>query len=172
MNYRSEKFEEVYANEGFDLCFDTTNESLKMAQIIKAGGRIVTIAGTPTLESMQLMTGGNPGCLINCVIPGRSKRAEFIAAQAGGAEWEHLFLQPSRADLEQLAKVLEAGTVKPVLDAIWDLNDDDPTTGWEGAFAKATSGRAMGKCVIRICQSDAPLPSTNTGKLNKSVGLV
>jgi NADPH:quinone reductase-like Zn-dependent oxidoreductase len=61
VNYHSEKFYEKYANDPFDVCFNTTDESLQMIGVIKDGGMIMTIAGKPTFESIQAAAGGNPG---------------------------------------------------------------------------------------------------------------
>ena len=59
VDYKTSKFEELFAAEDrkFDVCFDCTNESLKMASIVKKGGKIVTIAGAPTLESIRAIGG-------------------------------------------------------------------------------------------------------------------
>lgn len=151
VNYRSENFEEIYAGDKgqFDLCFDCTGESMKMAQIVKKGGKIITIHGTPTLESIRTI--GGTGCIISMVIPKKAKRAEFKAAQAVGADWDHVFLRPSHEDIAALAGHLASGAVRPVLDGVWDA---EPAS-WKGAFDRAFSGRAKGKCVVRFVKPDA-----------------
>lgn len=149
VDYRSQKFEELYGGDKgkFDFCFDCTGESIKMTKIVKEGGKIVTIHGAPTIESIASI--GGSGCLLSLVLKKRVKRAEYAAAQAVGADWEHLFLSPSEADLAALGSHLEAGTIKPVIDGVWDLNNEDDKAGWRGAFTKAFSGRAKGKCIVK-----------------------
>ena len=61
VNYHRDNFYENYANDPFDVCFDTTDESPKMIGVVKDGGMIMTIAGKPTFESVQVAAGGNPG---------------------------------------------------------------------------------------------------------------
>lgn len=75
VDYRSEKFEDKYANEKFDFCFDTTGESLKMSKIVKEGGKIVTINGTPTLEEIKAI--GGTSFILSMVIPKTKKRIEY-----------------------------------------------------------------------------------------------
>jgi len=40
--------------------------------------------------------------------------------------------------------------VKAIIDGVWDLDNDDDKDGWRGAFTKQFSGRAKGKCVIKM----------------------
>ena len=60
INYKNTRFDEVYGgsnDEKFDVCFDTTAESHEMSKIVKEGGKIVTIAGMPTLEEIRRIGG-------------------------------------------------------------------------------------------------------------------
>ena len=68
MDYKSQQFEEVYAGDKgqFDACFDTTAESAKMIKLTKKGGRIQTIAGTPTLEMIRKI--GGDSCILGLVV--------------------------------------------------------------------------------------------------------
>ncbi len=49
-----------------------------------------------------------------------------------------------------LPKHLNSGPIKPVLDGVWDFHSEDEEDGWKGAFNRSFSGRAMGKCVVKI----------------------
>jgi alcohol dehydrogenase len=151
VDYNSENFENVYGGENankFDVCFDTTEESLRMAKIIKEGGRIVSIAGMPTLEEIRRI--GGSAWILKLFLARREKRKEFKAARAAQADWTYLFLSPSVDDLAALAMHLQSGTIKPVLEGVWNFNSDDQESGWRGAFNKSFSGRAKGKCVVKI----------------------
>jgi NADPH:quinone reductase-like Zn-dependent oxidoreductase len=151
LDYKNTKFENLYGNENaekFDVCFDTTAESLKMANIIKRGGEIVTIAGMPTLEEIRRI-GGN-AWILKLFLKRKKKRKEFKAAKSVGANWDYLFLSPSQEDLSTLANHLASGEIKPVLDNVWDFNSEDLEEGWKGAFNRSFSGRAKGKCVVKI----------------------
>ena len=151
VDYKSQKFDQVYGgNEAdkFDVCFDTTAESLQMASIIKKGGRIVSIAGMPTLEEIRRI--GGTAWILKLFLKRKEKRKEFKAAAAANASWNYLFLSPSQEDLSVLASHLASGAVKPVLDGVWDFHSEDAEAGWQGAFNRSFSGRAKGKCVVKI----------------------
>ncbi|MDB2457792.1 zinc-binding dehydrogenase, partial [bacterium] len=151
VDYKSQKFDQVYGgNEAdkFDVCFDTTAESLQMASIIKKGGRIVSIAGMPTLEEIRRI--GGTAWILKLFLKRKEKRKEFKAAAAANASWNYLFLSPSQEDLSVLASHLASGAVKPVLDGVWDFHSEDSEAGWQGAFNRSFSGRAKGKCVVKI----------------------
>ena len=151
VDYKTTKFDEVYGGmnaEKFDVCFDTTAESLKMTAIIKDGGRIVTIAGMATLEELRRI--GGTAWILKLFVKRRVKRKEYKAAQSKNADWNYLFLSPSQDDLSTLASHLQNGVIKPVLDGVWDFHSEDSEEGWQGAFNRSFSGRAKGKCVIQI----------------------
>ena len=151
VDYKTTKFEEVYGGidaEKFDVCFDTTAESLQMSNIVKEGGRIVTIAGMATLEELRRI--GGTAWILKLFVKRRVKRKEYKVAQSKNADWSYLFLSPSQDDLSTLAKHLESGAIKPVLDKVWDFHSEDDNDGWRGAFNRSFSGRAMGKCVVKI----------------------
>jgi NADPH:quinone reductase-like Zn-dependent oxidoreductase len=134
--------------EKFDVCFDTTGQSLQMSNIVKAGGRIVTIAGMATLE--ELRRAGGTVWIFKFFVKRRVKRKEYKAARSKNADWKHQYLSPSQEDLSTLANHLESGAIKPVLDGVWDFHSEDENDGWKGAFNRSFSGRAMGKCVVNI----------------------
>ena len=151
LDYKTTNFEDEYGgDEKFDVCFDTTSESLGMANIVKEGGRIVSIAGMPTLEEIRRI--GGTAWILKLFLKRREKRKEYKAAKRHSADWNYLFLSPSQADLTTLAELLESGTIKPVLDGIWKFDSENETDGWKGAFTRSFSGRAKGKCVVTFEQ--------------------
>jgi len=156
VDYKSSNFEEVYGAddaEKFDVCFDTTGESQKLTKVAKEGsGRVITISGTPTLEAMRLA--GNSSPLLKLFLKSERKREEYKSGAARGVSWKYLFLTPSGQDLQDLSDYLKDGTIKPVLDNIWDFDSsDEKKTGWKGAFDTLFSGRAKGKCVVRMVKA-------------------
>ena len=151
VDYKSTNFQEIYGRkdaEKFDVCFDTTGESLQMSKIVKDGGRIVTVAGMATLEELRRV--GGTAWIFKLFVKRRVKRKEYKAARSKNADWKHQFLSPSQEDLSTLAKHLEEGTIKPVLDGVWEFHSEDDNDGWKGAFNRSFSGRAMGKCVVKM----------------------
>ena len=151
IDYKSTKFDEVLGKSDeskFDVCFDTTGESLLMSEVVNDGGRIVTIAGMATLEELRRV--GGTAWILKLFVKKRLKRKEYKAAHSKNADWSYLFLSPSQDDLSTLAKHLESGAIKPVLDGVWDFHSEDDEDGWQGAFNRSFSGRAKGKCIVKI----------------------
>ena len=96
VDYKTTRFEEVYGGmnaEKFDVCFDTTAESLKMTEIVKDGGRILTIAGMATLEELRRI--GGTAWILKLFVKRRVKRKEYKAAQSKNCL---LYTSPSPRD--------------------------------------------------------------------------
>jgi len=141
INYKEEKFEEILKE--YDFAFDTSEESAKCAKILKKGRKVVTIVGTPSLEECARV-GMQTNALVRTFLKWNRQKEAMASAEAAGVEWSVMFLQPSKPDLQNLADNVAAGLIKPVVDNIWDLSD------WQGAVKQSASGRAKGKCIIRV----------------------
>lgn len=145
IDYRSEDFEEVLKGGDFDMVFDTMNQSAQMGGLLKEGGKTVSISGTPTIEAINSL--GAPPMIVRFVMfLKRNREAEKAAAKAGGT-WEYIFMQPSGKELNEIAEYIEKGDIKPVIDTEAASLDK-----YEEAVDKLWSGRAKGKCVIKIVQ--------------------
>jgi len=141
VNYKQDKFQNVLKD--YDCGFDTTNESHLIPQILKKGGKVVTIAGSPSnAEVARVM--GKPGFIVRTALYFMRNAKAMNAAKKQGVEWSYLFLQPNGKDLEELAQNVEAGHVKPVVDCVNSL--DEFHKSWD----VLVSGRAKGKCVVKI----------------------
>ena len=49
-----------------------------------------------------------------------------------------------------LAGHLESGKIKPVIDGVWDLQNDHPEDGGRSVFQRLLSDRTKSKCIIRM----------------------
>jgi len=141
INYREQKFEEDLKD--YDCAFDTTGESAKMPQIVKKGGKITTIADTPTVEEFTRI-GTSLSFVVRTFLNLKKNKAAVKAANMHGNEWSYLFLTPNGKDLAEIAKYVEAGQVKAIIDNVWSFKD------FNKAVERNFSGRAAGKCVVRI----------------------
>lgn len=101
-----------------DVVFDTLGGEIqeKSWQTLKQGGRLISIISSPSEEA---------------------------AAKVGGKAL-FCFVQPSAAQLNELAKMIDAGQLKIIIDSVFPLSDV------VGAHAKSASGRAVGKIVIQV----------------------
>lgn len=142
VDYRSEKI--VDKLKDIDCTLDTTAESANAVLVTNKGGKVVTISGTPTVDEITRISGAPPNFIVRSFLRLGRQSDAINAAAKGDVEWSYLFMQPIGKDLKELAGYVEAEQVKPQLDGVWDLAD------WKGAIDKSFSGRAKGKCVIKI----------------------
>jgi NADPH:quinone reductase-like Zn-dependent oxidoreductase len=119
VDYRSQGFEDVVAK--VDVVLDTIGGDTQARSIplLKAGGRLVSVVATPD--------------------------ADALAAQ--GATGGIFMVQPSRADLARIAELIDAGTVRVLIDSVFPLSET------RAAHAKSETGRAKGKIVLEVVPS-------------------
>jgi len=142
VNYKEEKFEDVLKD--YDYAFDTTNESHKCCKIVKRGGKVVTIAGTPTAAEMERASGKPAPFVVRVFLWFKRNSAAMSEAAKNNVDWSYLFLSPNAKDLESLASYVDAGQVKAVIDSTNKLED------FRKAYDRLASGRSQGKCVITL----------------------
>ncbi len=138
IDYRAQRFEEVV--RGCDLVLDTQagETQHRSFAVLKPGGRLVSVAGMPDRAFAQVR-GLNPalGWLFHFM-----NRKSNRLAKATGTRFEYLFMRPSGAQLAQLAELLEAGHIRPVIDKVF------PLAQTADALAYCATGRVTGKVVI------------------------
>lgn len=116
VDYSNERFEDVV--EPVDLVLDMMGgDTLERSfDVVKKGGRVVSIKGD----------------------------APDGLADSNGVTFEQFFMTPNGEQLAQIAALIEAGTVKPIVDRDFALDDV------AAAYRYARSGDANGKVVISI----------------------
>jgi len=120
VDYKNEKFEEVIKDA--DAVFDTVggDNPLRSLNVLKKGGRLVAIAGGVTDDVKKI-------------------------AEAKGLKKASAYLVQSNGDdMEQLAELLEAGTIKPYISKIFSLDQIGE------AHKHVETGRTRGKIVINV----------------------
>ena len=143
IDYRSENVEELLAGADFDFAFDTMNQAATFGGLLKRGGKVVSISGTPTIEAIEAM--GSQSLLVRAfMFASRNRAAERAAARAGGT-WEYIFMVPDGKDLAEIAKYVESGDIVPVIDTTAPSLEE-----FKVAVDKLFSGRSKGKCVVRV----------------------
>jgi NADPH:quinone reductase-like Zn-dependent oxidoreductase len=118
VDYRAQPFEQ--AVKGVDVVFDTVGGKVQEASwsVLKPGGILVSIVGRPSEER----------------------------AKACGARSAFVFIQPNAKILAQLAELVDAGTMRPIVGAEFALKDTAK------AHALSQSGRTVGKIVLYVGQ--------------------
>lgn len=117
-------------------------ESLDAAfAAVKRGGTVVSVAGMPEPATARkdLRRGWGLTALFWLASFGLRARA-----RRHGVTYRYLFMHPSGAELGELARLMEAGTLVPVIDRVFPFEEV------AAAFAYLESGRAKGKVVVRL----------------------
>lgn len=126
-----------------DGAFDLVGgESLDAAfAAVKSGGMVVSVAGMPEPQTARKDLGRGWGLAALFWFASFGLRAR---ARRHGVTYRYLFMHPSGAELAELAALIEAGTLEPVIDRVF------PFEQVADAFAYLESGRAKGKVVVQI----------------------
>lgn len=140
IDYRTQDFEQVLS--GYDLVLNSQDAATlaKSLNILKPGGQLISISGpsdVPFAKSLRL------NLLLRFVMRMLS-RGVLKKAAARGARYSFLFMRAGGAQLAQIAALIDAGAVKPVVDRVFPF---DQTAQ---ALAYVETGRAKGKFVVKI----------------------
>ena len=71
-------------------------------------------------------------------------RKATAAARRHNARYEYLFMRADGEQLREIARLVESGAIKPVVDKVFPLEQV------RDALAYSESGRTTGKVVIRV----------------------
>ena len=75
---------------------------------------------------------------------GLLSRTIIRRAKKRGVEYSFLFVHPDGGQLTEIAKLLDAGTIRPVIDKVFPFNQA------KEALAYLERGHAKGKVVVQI----------------------
>lgn len=145
-DYRKEPFETVLSGYDLVVCGLDGDTLAKSLRVLKPGGRLISISGPPTPEfaRRQGMTWLMQQVMWLLSLGIRRK------ARAGGIRYDFLFMRADGGQLAQLAALIEAGAIRPVIDRIFPFGQTND------AFAYLDTGRAKGKVVVTL---PTPRPS-------------
>lgn len=140
INYQKEKFTD--AGTKFDVIFDTLGgEALDQSfSVIKPGGWIVSISGSPDMRTAHDMELG----LVKSLILGAVGLRTNKKAKAAHANYRFIFMKPNGDQLAQIGDLVAKGTIKPIVDKVFPLKDA------QAAIEYSESGRARGKIIVQV----------------------
>ena len=121
IDYRTTRFEEVLRD--VDVVLDTIGgDTLERSWcVLRRGGTLVSVAAPPPPEP----------------------------ARDAGTRGIFFVVEPSRAQLVEIARLIDAGQIRPVLDAVL------PLARAREAFERGLAGHVRGKIVLRVNESEA-----------------
>lgn len=144
IDYQARRFEDCVSD--CDLVFDTQAGDIQHRSfaVLKRGGVLVSIAGKPD-GRLAREWGLNP--LLGMLLDFLSRKTLRLAKQHG-VRYEYLFMHPSGAQLEEIGRLLAAGSVRPVIDRVF------PLAQAREALAYSEAGHATGKVVVEVKAAD------------------
>jgi alcohol dehydrogenase len=142
IDYKTEQFDEILKD--YDGVLDTIGgKTLENAfKIVKQGRKIVSITGVPNARfGKEFGTGFLKTNIFRLV----SRKLTQLEKKFN-VEYNYLFMKPSGEQLKVIAKLIESGKIKPVIDRVFPFQDA------QKAMEYSESGRAKGKIILSIKQ--------------------
>jgi len=140
INYKTEKFEEILKN--YDAVFDTLGGELleKSFEVIKSGGKIVSVSGLPNARFGKEYGSG----FFKTLLFSAASHKLTALEKKHKVQYTFLFMKPSGEQLRIIANFIETGKIKPIIDRVF------PFENAQKAMEYAESGRAKGKIILKI----------------------
>ena len=142
IDYRTQDFEQALS--GYDLVLNSQDPKTlaKSLNILKPGGRLISISGPPDLsfaKSLRLN-------LFLRFVMRMLSRGVLNKAKARDVSYSFLFMHADGAQLAQIAKLIDAGVIRPVVDKVFSFAQTAE------ALAYVETGRAKGKVVVKVAE--------------------
>ncbi|WP_436371605.1 NADP-dependent oxidoreductase [Cytobacillus sp. BC1816] len=140
INYKTEKFEEILKN--YDAVFDTIGGEIleKSFEVIKRGGKIVSVSGLPNARFGKEYGSG----FFKTLLFSAASHKLTALEKKHNVQYTFLFMKPSGEQLRIIANFIETGKIKPIIDRVFPFEDA------QKAMEYAESGRAKGKIILKI----------------------
>jgi len=140
VDYRKDAFETALS--GYDLVLNSLDAATldKSLDVLKPGGQLVSISGPPDAAFARKQDLNWVLRLVMSLLSRKIRRN----AHARGVSYSFLFMRADGAQLREITTLLEAGTIKPVVDRVF------PFSAVNEALAYIETGRAKGKIVVDL----------------------
>ena len=140
IDYTKESFEEKLS--GFDAVIDTLGGDtlIRSFDVIKRGGVIVTLSGMPNPGSAYENNLGHFKAFLFLLASWSATRT----AKQHGATYKFWMMHADGKQLREVTKLVEQGTIRPIIDRVYDLDDV------QRALEHCEAGHTRGKVVIHI----------------------
>lgn len=140
VDYKRENFEKVLS--GYDVVLNSLDgETLrKSLAVLKSGGKLISISGPPDPAFAKAQGLNLFFSLVMRLLSLGIRRK----AKARGVDYAFLFMRANGAQLSEIAKLVEAGTIRPVMDRVV------PFAATNEALTELEAGRSKGKVVVEI----------------------
>jgi len=140
IDYKTQNFEDILTDYDFVLNSQDAKTLDKSFDVVKKGGKIISISGPPT---PQLADELHLPWYIKIILKFLSSKVRNKAKKEG-INYDFLFMKASGNQLKEITKLIETGIIRPVIDKVFEFNQTNE------AMKYVESGRAKGKVVIKI----------------------
>ena len=145
VDYRQDDFTKLL--DGYDVVLNTLGPDVleKSLTVLKPSGKLISISGPPD-PAFGREIGAN--WVVRQLLGLLSSRIRNKAKKQG-VDYSFLFMRADGAQLAEIAKLVDAGIVRTVIDSAFGF-DETPA-----AMKRVESGRSRGKVVIKISDDAA-----------------
>jgi NADPH:quinone reductase-like Zn-dependent oxidoreductase len=140
IDYRKDDFEKVLKNYDVVLHSQDAATLEKSLRVLKPGGTLISISGPPDPAFAREI--GAPW-FVSLVVRLLSSGARKEATRRD-VKYSFLFMRANGQQLREITRLIEAGTIRPVIDRVF------PFESANDALAHVEAGRAKGKVVVKI----------------------
>ena len=140
IDYRKDAFEEQLRDYDVVLNSQDGQTLKKSLAVLKPGGHLISISGPPDPRFAEDIKAPWPvRQVMRALSFGVRRQARRLRLS-----YAFLFMKSSGSQLKQIAALIEAGAIRPVIDTVF------PFESTHEALAYVESGRAKGKVVIKV----------------------
>jgi NADPH:quinone reductase-like Zn-dependent oxidoreductase len=140
IDYKNSDFEKRLSDYDVVLNSQDKNALEKSLRILKSGGKLISISGPPTPDfANQIKAPWFVKIVLSLLSSGIRKKAKI-----SNVDYSFLFMRADGQQLIEITRLIELGTIKPVLDKIFSFENTNE------ALSYVESGRVKGKVVIKI----------------------
>ncbi|CAN7396341.1 NADP-dependent oxidoreductase [Acidovorax sp. LjRoot129] len=140
IDYRKDDFEKVLHDYDLVLNSQDGKTLAKSLEVLKPGGRLISISGPPDPAFAESIRGPWFLKLATRILSyGVRKKA-----QSRNVKYSFLFMRAQGSQLGQITSLIESGAIRPVVDKVF------PFASTNKALTYVESGRAKGKVVIKL----------------------
>jgi NADPH:quinone reductase-like Zn-dependent oxidoreductase len=134
IDYKTEDYKTIVKDA--DIVFDTLgkNYSLEAFEVIKKGGKVVSVVGPLDEESAKMFG------MADYKLP--EELSKLISGK--DASYKFIFMHPNGSHLGKIKLLIEDEKIKPIIDKVYSFSESIE------AFTHLATGRAKGKIVIKI----------------------
>jgi alcohol dehydrogenase len=135
---------ENYLEQGgdYDIVYDTLGGAFTVDafRLVKRGGAVISLSGPPDRDFARRE---GAGLLVRFAVWLMSRKV-YAAAATAGASYCWFFTEPNGNQLREIARLVEAGVIKPVIDREFAFEE------LPAALEYLKKGHARGKVVLKV----------------------